>query len=166
MKQVQRKILIHRQNNTFSNRNDSIRLSSHNSERPGTEDSIRREINCLKLGQERIVQGQERLVQGQVNIVSVLNNIKISIDNLALQIGKLAQINKNGNNSKKNSLNQSLYSDFSKHSSGTAIYVKRNEAKNTNEKEDNTEQEKEIPKPKVNQITDFRHYSKVNRKTK
>ena len=159
MKQVQRKILIHRQNNTFSNRNDSIRLSSHNSERPGTEDSIRREINCLKLGQERIV-------QGQVNIVSVLNNIKISIDNLALQIGKLAQINKNGNNSKKNSLNQSLYSDFSKHSSGTAIYVRRNEAKNTNEKEDNTEQEKEIPKPKVNQITDFRHYSKVNRKTK
>ena len=166
MKQVQRKILIHGQNNTFSNRNDSIRLSSHNSERPGTEDSIRREINCLKLGQERIVQGQERLVQGQVNIVSVLNNIKISIDNLALQIGKLAQINKNGNNSKKNSLNQSLNSDFSKHSSGTAIYVKRNEAKNTNEKEDNTEQEKEIPKPKVNQITDFRHYSKVNRKTK
>ena len=180
MKQVQRKILIHRQNNTFSNRNDSIRLSSHNSERPGTEDSIRREINCLKLGQERILQGQERIVQGQerlvqgqqsivqgqVNIVSVLNNIKISIDNLALQIGKLAQINKNGNNSKKNSLNQSLYSDFSKHSSGTAIYVKRNEAKNTNEKEDNTEQEKEIPKPKVNQITDFRHYSKVNRKTK
>ena len=166
MKQVQRKILIHRQNNTFSNRNDSIRLSSHNSERPGTEDSIRREINCLKLGQERIVQGQERLVQGQVNIVSVLNNIKISIDNLALQIGKLAQINKNGNNSKKNSLNQSLYSDFSKHSSGTAIYVRRNEAKNTNEKEDNTEQEKEIPKPKFNQITDFRHYSKVNRKTK
>ena len=160
MKQVQRKILIHRQNNTFSNRNDSIRFSSHNSERPGTEDSIRREINCLKLCQERIVQGQERLVQGQVNIVSVLNNIKISIDNLALQIGKLAQINKNGNNSKKNSLNQSLYSDFSKHSSGTAIYVKRNEAKNTNEKEDNTEQEKEIPKPKVNQITDFRHYSK------
>ena len=157
MKQVQRKILIHRQNNTFSNRNDSIRLSSHNSERPGTEDSIRREINCLKLGQERIVQGQERLVQGQVNIVSVLNNIKISIDNLALQIGKLAQINKNGNNSKKNSLNQSLYSDFSKHSSGTAIYARRNEAKNTNEKEDNTEQEKEIPKPKVNQITDFRH---------
>ena len=157
MKQVQRKILIHRQNNTFSNRNDSIRLSSHNSERPGTEDSIRREINCLKLGQERIVQGQERLVQGQVNIVSVLNNIKISIDNLALQIGKLAQINKNGNNSKKNSLNQSLNSDFSKHSSGTAIYVRRNEAKNTNEKEDNTEQEKEIPKPKVNQITDFRH---------
>ena len=136
MKQVQRKILIHRQNNTFSNRNDSIRLSSHNSERPGTEDSIRREINCLKLGQERIVQGQERIVQGQerleqgqVNIVSVLNNIKISIDNLALQIGKLAQINKNGNNSKKNSLNQSLYSDFSKHSSGTAIYVRRNEAK-------------------------------------
>ena len=166
MKQVQRKILIHRQNNTFSNRNDSIRLSSHISERPGTEDSIRREINCLKLGQERIVQGQERLEQGQVNIVSVLNNIKISIDNLALQIGKLAQINKNGNNSKKNSLNQSLYSDFSKHSSGTAIYVKRNEAKNTNEKEDNTEQEKEIPKPKVNQITDFRHNSKVNRKTK
>ena len=139
MKQVQRKILIHRQNNTFSNRNDSIRLSSHNSERPGTEDSIRREINCLKLGQERIVQGQERLEQGQVNIVSVLNNIKISIDNLALQIGKLAQINNNGNNSKKNSLNQSLYSDFSKHSSGTAIYVRRNEAKNTNEKEDNTE---------------------------
>ena len=146
MKQVQRKILIHRQNNTFSNRNDSIRLSSHNSERPGTEDSIRREINCLKLGQERIVQGQERIVQGQerleqgqVNIVSVLNNIKISIDNLALQIGKLAQINNNGNNSKKNSLNQSLYSDFSKHSSGTAIYVRRNEAKNTNEKEDNTE---------------------------
>ena len=134
MKQVQRKILIHRQNNTFSNRNDSIRLSSHNSERPGTEDSIRREINCLKLGQERLVQGQESLVQGQANIVSVLNNIKISIDNLALQIGKLAQINKNGNNSKKNSLNQSLYSDFSKHSSGTAIYVKRNEAKNTNEK--------------------------------
>ena len=166
MKQVQRKILIHRQNNTFSNRNDSIRLSSHNSERPGTEDSIRREINCLKLGQERLVQGQESIVQGQVNIVSVLNNIKISIDNLALQIGKLAQINKNGNNSKKNSLNQSLYSDFSKHSSGTAIYVKRNEAKNTNEKEDNTEQEKEIPKPKVNQITDFRPYSKVNRKTK
>ena len=166
MKQVQRKILIHRQNNTFSNRNDSIRLSSHNSERPGTEDSIRREINCLKLGQERLVQGQESLVQGQANIVSVLNNIKISIDNLALQIGKLAQINKNGNNSKKNSLNQSLYSDFSKHSSGTAIYVKRNEAKNTNEKEDNTEQEKEIPKKKVNQITDFRHYSKVNRKTK
>ena len=166
MKQVQRKILIHRQNNTFSNRNDSIRLSSHNSERPGTEDSIRREINCLKLGQERLVQGQESIVQGQANIVSVLNNIKISIDNLALQIGKLAQINKNGNNSKKNSLNQSLYSDFSKHSSGTAIYVRRNEAKNTNEKEDNTEQEKEIPKPKVNQITDFRHYSKVNRKTK
>ena len=129
MKQVQRKILIHRQNNTFSNRNDSIRLSSHNSERPGTEDSIRREINCLKLGQERLVQGQESLVQGQANIVSVLNNIKISIDNLALQIGKLAQINKNGNNSKKNSLNQSLYSDFSKHSSGTAIYVRRNEAK-------------------------------------
>ena len=57
-------------------------------------------------------------------------------------------------------LNQS-FSDFSKHSSGTAIYVRRNEAKNTDKKEDS-----KIPKPKVNQITDFRHYSKVNRKTK
>ena len=149
MKQKQSKILIHRQNNTFSNRNDSIRLSSYNSERPGTQNSIRTEINSLKQGQEKII--------------SELSKMTISIDNLARQIGKLAQKNNNGNNSKKSSLNQSLNSDFSKNSSGTAIYVRRNEAKNNNTKEDNTEQ---IPNPKVSQITNFKYYSKVSRKTK
>ena len=171
MKQVPGKILIHQQNNSFSNRNNSIRLSPQNSERPGTQNSIRRDINTIKQvqeklvqGQEKLVQGQAKIVQGQAKIVTELRKLSISIDNLSLQIGRLAQINNNGNNSKKSSLNQSFYSDISKHSGGTAIYIRRNEAKNTNKKEDNTKQEKEMPKPKVNQITDFKYYSKVSRK--
>ena len=132
MKQVPSKILIHQQNNTFSNRNNSIRLSPHNSERPETQNSIRREINAIKQGQAKIVEGQAKIVQtivqGQATIVTELRKMSISIDNLSQQIGRLAQINNNGNNSKKSSLNQS-FSDFSKHSSGTAIYVRRNEAK-------------------------------------
>ena len=164
MKQVPGKILIHQQNNSFSNRNNSIRLSPQNSERPGTQNSIRRDINTIKQVQEKLVQGQAKIVQGQAKIVTELRKLSISIDNLSLQIGRLAQINNNGNNSKKSSLNQSFYSDISKHSGGTAIYIRRNEAKNTNKKEDNTKQEKEMPKPKVNQITDFKYYSKVSRK--
>ena len=79
----------------------------------------------------------QTIVQGQATIVTELRKMSISIDNLSQQIGRLAQINNNGNNSKKSSLNQSV-SDFSKHSGGTAIYVRRNEAKNTDKKEDNT----------------------------
>ena len=173
MKQEQRKILIYLQNNTFSNRNNSIRLSSHNSEKPGTQNLIRRDINDLKQVheelvqvQEKLVQSQEKIVQGQDMIITELRKMRFSIDNLAREVGRLAQINNKRNNSKKNSLNQNLNSDFSKHSSGPAIYGRRNKAKNNNKKEDNTEQVKEIPKPKVNQITNFKYYCKVSRKTK
>ena len=161
MKQEQRKILIYLQNNTFFNRNNFIRLSSHNSEKPGTQNLIRRDINDLKQVQEKLVQSQEKIVQGQDMIITELRKMRFSIDNLAREVGRLAQINNKRNNSKKNSLNQNLNSDFSKHSSGPAIYGRRNKAKNNNKKEDNTEQVKEIPKPKVNQITTFKYF-KIN----
>ena len=76
MKQVQRKILIPRQNNIFSNRNNSIRLSSQNSERPGTQNITKSDIDALKQGQEKIVQGQEM-------IVNEIKKMRISKDNLA-----------------------------------------------------------------------------------
>ena len=163
MKQMPRKILIH-QNNVFSNR-------THNSERPETQNSIRTEINALKQsqnkivdGQNKIVQGQAKIVQGQGMIVTELRNMSTSINNLSIQIGKLAQEVHNGKNSKKSSLNQSFTSDFSKYSSRTAIYIRRNEKKNSDKKEGGAER-KEMPNPKIG-ITNFRYYTKVNRKTK
>ena len=138
MKQMPRKILIH-QNNVFSNR-------THNSERPETQNSIRTEINALKQGQNKIVdgqnkivQGQAKIVQGQAMIVTELRNMSTSINNLSIQIGKLAQEVHNGKNSKKSSLNQSFTSDFSKYSSRTAIYIRRNEKKNSDKKEGGAE---------------------------
>ena len=170
--QIPKKILTHQQNNTFSNRNNSLRSLPNNSKRPETQNSIRTEINALKQGQNKIVQGQNKIVQGQnkivqgqAKIVAELRNMSTSINNLSTQIAKLAQEIHNGKNSKKGSLNQSFTSDFSKYSSRTAIYIRRNEKKNSDKKEGGAER-KEISKPKIDKITSFRHYTKVNRKTK
>ena len=91
----QRKIILPRQSYINLNKDKSKRSLTGNKEREGTQNIANSDIKELK--------------EGQAKILSALPSIKESIDNLAKVIGELAnKINGNGNNSKKDSSNQSL----------------------------------------------------------
>ena len=159
MQREQRKIPVPPQYSTFSDRSNSLRIPSKNSDRPGAQNITIRGINELKQGQKKLVESQEKLVEGQEKIVSELSKMSISIDNLARKIGDLVQkINSNGNISKKSSLSQSLSSDYSKNTSGTAIYIRRDKIA------DNSKQRKEIPLRKAfTFVQNYDNYSKVKK---
>ena len=112
MRQEQRKIPVTRENYPNINRSSSLRLSTQNSERPGIQNIANSDINELK--------------QGQKKIISQLSKLTNSIDKLIQKICDLIDKNNhNGNNSRKGSLTQSLNSNFSKNTSGTAFYKRR-----------------------------------------
>ena len=114
------------QNNKYPYRSDSLRTLYKNLERPEALNVKISDISDLKKGQDKLMEGQEEIIKGQEKIVSELSKLTTSVDNLTKTIGALVEkYNGNGNNSKKDSLNQGLTSDYSKKSSGTAYYRRR-----------------------------------------
>ena len=144
----QRKIILPRQSYINLNKDKSKRSLTGNKEREGTQNIANSDIKELK--------------EGQAKILSALPSIKESIDNLAKVIGELAKkINGNGNNSKKDSSNQSLCSENSRKSSDTAFYRRRD----LDKKQDNST--KRIDKPKTKEIkviNNYDNYSKFKNK--
>ena len=109
MNQKRNEIPTYQQNNTFLITRNSLRPSSKNSKISETLNISKSDISELK--------------QGQTKIISELSNLRKSINNLADKIGTLVEKNNGGgHNSKKNSFNESLSSNFLKNSSGTAYY--------------------------------------------
>ena len=147
----QRKIILPRQSYINLNKDKSKRSLTGNKEREGTQNIANSDIKELKEGQAKIL-----------SALTILPSIKESIDNLAKVIGELAnKINGNGNNSKKDSSNQSLCSENSRKSSDTAFYRRRD----LDKKQDNST--KRIDKPKTKKIiviNNYDNYSKFKNK--
>ena len=144
----QRKIILPRQSYINLNKDKSKRSLTGNKEREGTQNIANSDIKELK--------------EGQAKILSALPSIKESIDNLAKVIGELAKkINGNGNNSKKDSSNQSLCSENSRKSSDTAFYRRRD----LDKKQDNSTKRIDKPKTKkIQVINNYDNYSKFKNK--
>ena len=135
------------------NKDKSKRSLTGNKEREGTQNIANSDIKELKEGQAKIL-----------SALTILPSIKESIDNLAKVIGELAnKINGNGNNSKKDSSNQSLCSENSRKSSDTAFYRRRD----LDKKQDNSTKRIDKPKTKAIQvINNYDNYSKFKNKNK
>ena len=146
MKQERNKIPVPQQYKTFPNTSKPLRLASQNSERPRILNIANSDISELK-------QCQKKLIEGQNKVVSELSKLSKSIDNLANKIGTLIEKNNgNGHDFKKDSLNQSLSSNYSKSSSGTVYYRRRDLDKTIDKKEERSEQNKEKTERKIVQI--------------
>ena len=149
----QRKIILPRQSYINLNKDKSKRSLTGNKEREGTQ-NIANDIKELKEGQAKILSA--------LTILTILPSMKESIDNLAKVIGELAnKINGNGNNSKKDSSNQSLCSENSRKSSDTAFYRRRD----LDKKQDNSTKRIDEPKTKeIQVINNYNNYSKFKKK--
>ena len=150
----QRKIILPRQSYINLNKDKSKRSLTGNKEREGTQNIANSDIKELKEGQAKILSA--------LTILTILPSMKESIDNLAKVIGELAnKINGNGNNSKKDSSNQSLCSENSRKSSDTAFYRRRD----LDKKQDNSTKRIDEPKTKeIQVINNYNNYSKFKKK--
>ena len=150
MKEELNKIPVPHQTNIQLNRINSSSPSSQNSKRPRTLIVASTDIDEIK----------DEIKEGRKNIISEISKLTISIDNLAKNIGALVEKNSSGNNSKKDSLNQSLSSNWSKNSSSTAFYRRRDIDKKNGEKEESSMQNKGKTGSKFKVVVNYDNYIK------
>ena len=158
MNNKRNKIPKAQQNNIYPVRSNSLRPATQDLKKPGT-------VIVEKSDIEKLIKGQDQLIQGQKDLASIISTLTESINNLTQKISDLVEKNNgSGKSSKKGALNQSFLSNYSKNSSGTAYYKRRDLDKKNDKKEESSIQNKAKPENKTIQVVkNYDNYNKVKK---